>query len=195
MYEAHPDPAQLRQGDVIKDIYLPRYTLKDLQVISTVDLQGQLKPVERAILKTDRRWAVVISQCCEFNEGKRNAFSLADLRPASIWLRIRSRLFGINLGELLPLSKTPFRKGVIEQLKQANKLDNSSGHNQAVNAYFFDADGTHLLEPHIVDFTQVISIRMEDRAAVLSNKVLQMDVTHRKEFQAKLGYFYARPAE
>jgi hypothetical protein len=191
MFEAAPDLTSLRQGDVIRGMYLPRYSLSTLSLLHKMGAAGGLEYEHRAILKAEQGFAVVISQCCEFNQGKRNAFSLARLLSVRQALWPDPPRWGFSLAELVPAKWTGVAVG---KLREANTVT-EEGENAAVNVYLYDADGHVLTEPHIVDFTQVMSVRMEDKDKVLRGKALQLDREHRLEFQFKLSYFYSRPAD
>ena len=60
--------------------------------------------------------------------------------------------------------------------------------------FLFEDDGMYLAEPYVVDFTQVISVRIKDKDAILRQMVLQLKDNVRWQFQKELGYFYARKA-
>ncbi len=194
MYESTPDVTCLRQGDVIRNFCFPRYSLADVRLLHSVAADGTLAFDNHAILKSEHRFAVVLSQCCEFNEGKRNAFSLGLLLRLQEAVRPRLKVCGINLAQLVPLLRSPLRKQPVEAIRRANELDLRSGQTEAVNVYLLEEDGEHLTEPHVVDFSQVISVRMKDKDRILSQKVLELTNENRRSFQKKLAYFYGRPA-
>jgi hypothetical protein len=195
MYESTPDLTCLRQGDVIRDFYFPRYSLAEARFLHSIDgATGAFSFDNQALLGTKCGYAVVLSQCCEFNEGKRNSFSLGLLVRLREVLRPRLCVAGVNLAQLVPFEKSPFRQHALEAIRRANCLDPNAGRTDAVNVYLLEADGQHLLEPHIVDFTQVISVRMKDVGRILSKKALQLTHKCRREFQHKLAYFYGRSA-
>lgn len=193
MYETSPNLNELRQGDVIAGVYLPTFGIQDVRFLHKMDADGKLTPADQAILSVSQQFVAVVSQCCEFNPGKRNSFSLAQLarfshRPAKSW-----RVLGFNLAGVVPVKKSSLLRHNIADILEANCIE---GHeNQYVNVYALRPDGTHLTEPYLVDFTRVFSVRMSEKDRVLMGKVLQLDVQRRREFQQKLGYFYARSAE
>ena len=200
MYESSPDFSNLRQGDVISNIQLPRYSIKGTSFLHKIDTTGEWKYQERAIFKSLISNAVVLSQCCEFNEGKRNAFSLAELLPFKYFLKNNIKKWGINIAQLIPLSKSPFRASgtdheSLEKLRRANIIDITSERNEALNVFLFEDDGEYLKEPHVADFTRVFSLIMKDKEYILKNKILQLEKEVRRHFQIKLAYFYCRPAE
>ncbi len=194
MYETFADSKELRQGDILKDIYLPRFGITDAQFVHKFEPDGTLRFSNQTILPTTCQFAAVISQCCEFNPGKRNSFSLAGLIGLSEWLMPARKAFGANLAEIVPWNKSASSKHTTDQLLKANSIEADSEHGELVNVYFLNADGKHFLEPHLIDFTRVFSVRMKEMERVLKNKVLQLDDEHRVELQYKLAYFYARPA-
>ncbi|SRR6266496_1013438 len=197
MYEDPPDVTLLRQGDVIGDIYFPKYSYATMSLLHKLDKGAALEFEERAIVRAQTSFAVVISQCCEFNVGKRNAFSLARLNPISRLISFRLPLFGFNLAQLVPARGFTYALELtVDQLREANRIDEVHPEQaRALNAYLYEARADLLSEPYVADFTQVMSIRMEDMPIVLARKVLQLDRQHREEMQFKLGYFYSRRAE
>jgi len=94
---------------------------------------------------------------------------------------------------VIPWKRSSWGKNDIEELLRANSLE--SGNYGYVNVYALAPDGKHLQEPHLIGFSRVFSIRMQEMDTVLKKKVLQLDDVHRAELQGKLAYFYARPAE
>ena len=194
------DATRLRQGDVIKGLFLPRYSVEaGLLHRSTYD--GTLDFQGRAVVAAESRLAVVVSQCCEFNPGKRQAFSVAALTPLRGALRTPILPWGVNVAELVALARSAYRgsgsmEGTADRLRRANHIDvDAPTTNEALNVYLYDPDGAQLLEPHVVDFSWVTSIRIQDLPTVRRLKLLELDDDHRREFQLKLAYFYGRTAE
>jgi len=193
MYEEEPDKSALRQGDILCGLFIPRLKLADVLFFQRLSDSGKFEPENQAVFDAEPKPAVVISQCCEFNEGKRASFSLAPLQHIREWLKPESKHWGFSLAELVPIKKSAWKAG-LDGLRLSNKIDLKKTENKSVNTYLFEADGTHLAEPHVLDFTRVVSFRMLDRKVALRAKVLQLDNVHRREFQLKLGYFYSRQA-
>lgn len=202
MYEPSPDPDRLRQGDVIADFYFPRYSLPNLELLHKFSDDGALNYDGRSILKAEKGFAVIISQCCEFNPKKRKWFSVASLAP----LRRQQhgpelKVWGLNIAALIPVEHSKYRGGEvvtqeqIDFLRDANEIDPAAEKNHAVNAFLYDPDGEVMDEPHLVNFSQVVSVRLRDRDKLLESKVLQLDRDHRHMLQNKIAYFYARRAE
>ena len=194
MYEPSPNFSELRQGDIISNMYLPRFGISDVSFLHKMQADGSFQFSEQAIMSTSMQFAAVISQCCEFNENKRNSFSSAGLiglgkRPFAGW-----KVFGLNLAEIVSWKAMAWTKHTPDSLKKANSIEPETGKFQIVNAYFLDPDGNHFKEMHAIDFTRVFSVRMKEKDRVLRNKILQLDDAHRIELQRKLAYFYARPA-
>ncbi len=140
----------------------------------------------------------MLSHCCEFNEGKRNFFSLGSL---NVWWKVvkapQVTQWGLNLAALVKTSRSSFRgptgnhEDTLKALRAAND-PNVGGFN---NTYLYDADGTVLAEEHNVDFTQVLSVKINDKETILASKVLELLPAKRREFQLKLGLYYSRKAE
>lgn len=194
MYEAIPDLSALRQGDILKGLYIPRISLSEISVLHKLDAKGQLVNEKKAIFSCEQRLAVVLSHCCEMNNpGKREAFSLGALLRASEWLGRRPGSWGFNLAELVPILRSSWREK-IDEVRAANKVDRAGRENRSINTYLFDPDKDrhHLSEPHVVDFGRVISVRYSDLPKAIGAKILQLDEAHRREFKLKLGLFYSR---
>lgn len=201
MYVADPDMTRLRQGDVISSLYLPRFKTSETSFLHQMDTDGSLSFQNRAIVNTSMSMSIVLSQCCEFNANKRQSFSLTALLPVRLFLKPRCEIWGINLAELVPFARSPFRgrKGresdQIDRLRTANIIDPNAGQNDALNTFLFEADGLVLEEHYVSDFSRVTSVAVKDFDLILKNKVLQLDSQSRRLFQIKLAYFYARPSE
>ena len=78
MYEPNPDFSRLRQGDVIKGVFLPRFSNSNVLFLHEYSKDGNWLFKNKAIIETNLGYAVILSQCCEFNQGKRLAFSLRE---------------------------------------------------------------------------------------------------------------------
>lgn len=207
MYMTTPDKNALRQGDIIRDVYFPRYSLSELRLLHRINDDGETHFADGAIVKAEKRFAIVLSQCCEFNEGKRNGFSLGALQAVSEYYGQRRRLatiaknflqsrrsLAVTVAELVPWPKSTSGKMSLDDLRRANQIDSSS-ENKAVNVFLLEPDGVHLQEPYIANFSQVVSVSMKSIAHVTRSKVLEMNQADRRRFQLKLGYFYAREAK
>lgn len=200
MYEHSPDTSRLRQGDVLGEFYFPRFSFGAVHLLHAFADDGSLTFDDRAQLSVQRGPAVVISQCCEFNEGKRNAFSLARLVSVRRRLAELERTRGLNIARLVPLAKSSYRgrevtPTLVRDLEAANEIDPDADQNAAVNVYLYRADGTVLTEPHIADFSEVISIRIADSERLKKQKRLELEPAFRRQFQLKLAYFYGREAK
>src|SRR5438034_87519 len=200
MYGAAPHLTRLRQGDVLRGVYFPSYALGDLLLLTKWQETGELKFEKRAQLSAREAFAVVLSQCCEFNAGKRIRFSLGALRHWREALRPKPNRWGFNVAELVRVSASVWRgreandAHMLQMLRDANRVDPAT-EVEAANAYLYEADGAILTEPYVVDFSQVFSVKIEEQGKFLPMKVLQLDREHRREFQLKLGVFYSRKAE
>lgn len=195
MYDPSPNRSELRQGDIIADVYLPRFGIADVNFLHKLKPDGSFDFSKQAIMHTSSQFVAVISQCCELNPNKRNSFSLAGLIGLTEWLSPERKVFGFNLAEVVPWKKSDWRQHEIDKLLKANSIDGGQEKLEHVNVYCLEADGSHFKEPHLIDFTRVFSIRISEMGRVLRNKILQLDKAHRVELQRKLAYFYARPAE
>ena len=200
MYEPNPDFSRLRQGDVIKGVFLPRFSNSNVLFLHEYSKDGNWLFKNKAIIETNLGCAVILSQCCEFNQGKRLAFSLSKLLHYRYILNHRQKSWVFNVSELIAVVKSPFRgrKGIeleqIERLRSSNKIEPGLK-NESLNVFLFEADGEFLTEPYVADFSRVTSLSMDEMNPILKNKVLQLDEEHRRQFQLKLAYFYSRPSE
>src|SRR5712691_9776446 len=129
MYEAAPDLTRLRQGDVLRGVYFPSYALGDLFLLTKRQETGELRFEKRAQLSARESFAVVLSQCCEFNEGKRTRFSLGALRSWREALKPKPTRWGFNIAELVRVSASVWRgqeandAHVLQMLRDANRVD------------------------------------------------------------------------
>lgn len=202
MYDESPDFSRLRQGDVVEDFHFPKYSFGTLKLLHQADESGEFAFSNEVQVTARTRHGVVITQCCEFTAGKRNDFSLAILEPVREFFRSEITVWGFNIAELVPVARSTYRgRGPevsderLQMLRDANKIDWEADENDAVNVYLYEPDGNLLTEPHLVDFTRVVSVRMDDQERVAESKALQLDPDHRREFQIKLAYYYGRKAE
>lgn len=191
MYIPSPDASNLRQGDILAGIYLPRFSVGETQFLHKLKDDGSWEFQKHTVMKTEETYAAVISQCCEFNDGKRNSFTLAQLLRLSGGQRRGWKVFGFNLAQISPWRSVETPEPTPDELLKRNSLENDI---QDVNVYFLKPDGVHFKVPYVIDFTRVFSVSMKEKPRVLKNKVLEFDNEHRLEFQEKLAYFYSRPA-
>jgi hypothetical protein len=194
MYEATPDLTTLWQGDVINDIYLPRLEFGSAGFLYKFDPKdGELHFGGQTVSKAASCKAVVLSQCCEFTEAKRDSFSVAEL--VSITDFTDQTALAFNLAELRPIKETRLRNADPATLLETNVFNEGDlATTKLVSCYVYDTDGHHFSEPHIADFTRITSISMKDKAFVAKAKILQLDQPHRFELKRKLAYFFSRPA-
>lgn len=193
MYESSPDLTTLWQGDVINDIYLPRLEFSSAGFVHKFTPSGELRFGGNTVAKAAKCKAVVVSQCCEFIEKKRDSFSVAEL--VSITDFVDQTVLAFNLAELRPISETRLRNANPAELLATNTFDDDDlAGNRLVNCYVYDMHDSYFSEPHIVDFTRITSISMKDKQFVARAKILQLDEPHRDELKRKLGYFFTRPA-
>lgn len=192
MYEASPDDTDLLQGDVINNIHLPSFSFQNSGFLHKFVPDGPPSYDGRVVSSASLSRAVVLSQCCEFSDNKRQWFSIAEL--VNVADLIDQAAIAFNLAPLQPISKAKI-KYPYEELLKTNAIDeNDLSRNKLLSGYVYDYDGNYLAEPHVVDFTRVTSISMRDKNYVLRRKIMQLDNAHRDEFKRKLGYFYMRPA-
>jgi hypothetical protein len=195
MYVTTPDLDVLRQGDVLDNIYFPKYNFSELVLGHRIDKStGAAEFSGLVTLKCEQRKVVVVSQCCEFNPGKRRAFSLAAFFGFSEYRQAVSPSRRFNIASLSPFSKTSQRRNAVDEIRTANRVVPGEP-NASWNTFLYDQFEDLLPEPHVVEFTHVISVSMNDVDFIRSHKVLELDNTARRLLQVKLGFFYARSAE
>lgn len=162
-----PDTNNLRQGDIIRDVIFPLYNLNNMWTIS--DLRSQETP--RIQMQYTKTYAMVISQCCEFQEGKRKHFLVALIGTIPDVIKNNSENY--------------------ERLKASNVLPEDPHRKSYVDLFY--------LEPHmnfseaIVRLNRVTSIHMNNKQQILQNKILQLSDEARNLLKEKLGYFFMRP--
>jgi hypothetical protein len=167
----------LRQGDVIGEIFFPSLAAQVQTVTTTRSLIENVSgPIEVVQVGGDRRYGVVLSHDCEFNEAKRNRLLVA-------------RVEGMpgNLGE-----------EEIEGLRASNDV-------RAVAAEGKDVDGvdSFVLDPipgvfdelRIAAFTTATPFSMKMKDGFVSVKGAEMAHEHRVLFREKLAWFFGRHGE
>lgn len=202
MYEKTPDLRRLRQGDIISSAFLPRFSNANTLFLHEYSKARNWEFKKKAIIVMNQGYAVVLSQCCEFNLNKRQAFSLIDILP---WKKhskevSKKKSWGFNIAEFIPISKSPFRKQNREQEEELERLRRANIMSPekkvgALSTFLFEPDGKYLTEPYVADFSRVTSLPMKDVNTILDSKILQLDSKHRRQFQTKLVHFYGRKAE
>lgn len=197
MYEPSADFQTLRQGDVIRGLYLPRFSISQVQLLHELDPAGALQFKESGLITVEERYAVVLSQCCEFNAGKRLAFSLARMEGVKERFFQPLRVWGINVAELVRLARSPFKGKQGHEHETAAELERANdvnGQLVAANLFYYAPHGAEITEPFVVDFSQITSIRMKDAGLVLSRKIAQLNDETRRMLQKKVALFFGRIA-
>ena len=100
------DLTVLRQGDVLKEIHVPRMPLNDCHLLVSIK-DG--KPIEKGVVPLYNSYVVVISQCCEFNADKRTAFALAPMFPVESISYDVPLPVGLLVCEMVPFMRSAFR--------------------------------------------------------------------------------------
>ena len=126
MYETAPNLNELRQGDIISDIYLPKFGITDTHFLHKLKDDGNWEFSKQTVMNTAKGYAAVISQCCEFNVGKRNSFSLAQLIGLGESRLPTWKLFGFNLAEVVPWRGSGWRESDISALLKTNSLEDEN---------------------------------------------------------------------
>jgi hypothetical protein len=193
MYESSPDGTELWQGDVIDDLRLPRFEYSTTRFTYKLHADGNRSDDGQSVSGTSSFKAVVLSQCCEFTEGKRHSFSVAELKSLNDLVAEIEGL-ALNVAELLPITKVKLKGWDRDTLIASNTIDISSQANKLIYGYVYLPDGTALKEPHVADFTRITSISMRDKNYLLNSKLLQLTPEYRDQFKLKLAYFFSRPA-
>jgi hypothetical protein len=167
----------LRQGDIFGLTLYPK--LKSQPRIART--HGWQVDAEQAIALeylADEQYAVVISHCCEFSEGKRERFLIA-----------RTQKF--------PPRMEPEMRATIEASNAAVRVDEDQPERREWLEFFvldpvvgcFDDD------KRLVDFTTIMSVHKTMISHIKDMKKAELEQPHREQFRKKLGLFLARDAD
>lgn len=197
MYNQNYEQNKLRQGDVVSGVFMPRIKVSSSRYLYGLSEEDSYAFRNQGVYDVEDCKAVIISQCCEFNPGKRFSFSLCSLLPFNTFKKQNIvKCWGLNLVELVPYARSAFKgrdEVSLSLLRESNVIGDEEV-NYAVNAFLFEADGICLHEPHVADFSRVASFSIKDLEFFKKRKRLELTNESRRNFQLKLAYFYGRSA-
>jgi hypothetical protein len=189
MFIETPNTQELRQGDILTDIYFPIMPCRVPKILSTLEQTAEgignatnlsplieksgsfdCYPAQVLLLKTP---AILLSQCCDVEFSNRGG-------------NIKRRYLVVA-----PLTEVPpdLRKNreTFESLSQ-NPLDRNLN-------YFYIPESPPLTTDYIADFTRIVSIPAAEATFVLGRKILQMTDEMRVRLKVKFSTFFGRPSE
>ena len=184
MFAIDPNRDELRQGDIIQGLYFPSMICQTLSLLGTAGISPEsmgeglsLSAVTKRIrgidwlsahLEVFRRFAVVLSQCCDLErrQGKLDIlfFVVAPLLEVPYQIRTDPEKFA----EL-----------------QLNSLE------QYVNLFYIPHTPP-LPQAYVVHFNMVVSLPRSQYDFAIAGKVLQMTDGERVRFKLKLGHHFSR---
>jgi len=165
----------LRQGDVLGPLHLPLIG-NNHEVIATLpDIASEtVGTAERMILPASRRYVVIVSHDCEFNEGKRDRVLLA---------RIQSP------------QKVPTAPdiGVLRASNDVDARNAAKASVDGVDVFVIDPLDGHFDEPQMVVFTTITPFPAKKMLRQLQAvKRAEMDHSTRLLLRRKLAWFFLR---
>ena len=189
MFIDPPSKQELRQGDILTDIYFPITPCRVPTVFSgieqTTDGAGEpisltplieksgnfdCYPARVLLIKTP---GILVSQCCDVEFSNRAG-------------SIKRRYLVVA-----PLTEVP------ESLKKDRQTFESLIQNplDRLLNYFYVPQTEPLTTDYLADFSRIVSIPAADATFVLSRKVLQMTDEMRVRLKVKFSTFFGRPSE
>jgi hypothetical protein len=124
----------------------------------------------------DKQYAVVISHCCEFREGKRERFLIA--RVQKFPERMESEM-----------------RAAIEASNAAVRVDEHQPERREWLEFFvLDPVAGCFEDKRLVDFTTIMSVNKAMRGHIDDEKKAELEQPYREQFRKKLGLFLARDA-
>jgi hypothetical protein len=169
---------ELRQGDVIGKIFFPTLGSQFQTVLTARSLVAAPAPTKLEVVQVpgDRRFAVVISHDCEFNEGKRNRLLVARVEnvPGNLTDQQRQELRASNDVEA-----------------QANAGKDIAG----VDSFVLDPVPGAFEEEKIAVFTTITPLPIKMKEEFLQSKRAEMCHEYRVLFRKKLAWFFGRDAD
>jgi hypothetical protein len=182
----HDNPASLRQGDIIADVFFPLTRPALLKYLATYnsgsDIDIRVEPFVEAPQGAKKRYVqaishgvvahgTVISQCCDLDKKHpKNSFSLC---------------------RLIPYERARFRHGT-DALE--NNIDPWGPENPYFQFFYLgQVDG--LVGEYLADFTLLTSFAWADYDLILGSKKHQLDDLNRNKFRVKVGALFGRPTE
>jgi hypothetical protein len=165
----------LRQGDVLADVLFPALAAS-IQIQTTVSsfaATAKPEPGGRIVVPAEKKFAVVISHCCEFNEGKTNRMLLARLeRPP---------------GNLTQEQLVDLRGANDYRARLAEGAEKVAG----VDWFVFEQLSGTFEDEMVVSFSSATPFPMKLKDTFAEMKRAELDHDVRLLFRAKLAWFVA----
>jgi hypothetical protein len=167
----------LRQGDIFGEISFPYLgaTLK-----STATSGSLVEPIavlpEEVVVPCQRRYVVVVSHDCEFNEDKRNRLLVA---------RIEAVPKNLSLEQ-------------VEDLRESNDVRARAEAKKTiagVDSFLLAAVPGAFPDERIAVFTTITPLSMKMKGEFVAVKRAEMEHDHRVLFRDKLAWFFGRSAD
>ncbi|HEX3174556.1 MAG TPA: hypothetical protein VHQ43_10135 [Solirubrobacterales bacterium] len=177
MYSSLWSP-ELRQGDIVGEIFLPTIGTNFQSIVGGTSLTGatEKQQHERVIIGGDYHYLVIVSHCCEFNEGKRNKFLVARLQ------RPRQNLSSEQY----------------EALRLSNDVEARASSGEPVaglDSFLLDPVPGSLDEERVASFTSITAVPLSMKEDFRAAKIAELDHGTRILFRAKLAWFFGRTAD
>lgn len=172
MYSNRWSPG-LRQGDVLGELYFPALAAV-VQMQTTVSSFAATAAPEAGgpfVVPADRKFAVVVSHCCEFNEGKTNRMLLARLE------RVPGNLSSEQLVELRRAND--FESEIAAGAEKVAGVDN----------FVFEPLPGCFDEEMVVSFSSMTPFPMKHKDNFVAVKRAELTHEVRLLFRKKLAWF------
>ncbi len=164
---------RLRQGDVISELFLPtmgkNFGVMTMGTGLSTTVSGS--PVRKVLIDAKKHPLMVISHCCEFNEGKRNKFLAARLQPV----------------------RGDWSQEQVDDLKESNniKVPTEDGREIAgVDSFYLDPIEGLLPKAQTAMFISITPLPMDMKDEVFEKKIAELDHDTRLLLREKLAWFF-----
>lgn len=164
---------RLRQGDVISELLLPTMgkNFGVMTVASGLSTTVSGSVVKQVLIPAEKHSVMVISHCCEFNEGKRNKILVARLQSV----------------------RANWSQEKVDALKESNdiKVPTEDGRNIAgVDSFYLDPIEGLLPKAQTAMFTSITPLPMAMKDEILERKIAELHHDTRLLLREKLAWFF-----
>lgn len=181
----HDNPAALRQGDIIADVFFPLSRPSSLKYLgaynsgtgTNIKLEthveqpaGSIKQYVQAITHGLVSHGAVISQCCDLDRKHPKA--------------------SFSLCRLIPFERHRY-KNVEALVSNIDPWGTENPHFQ----FFYFGSIAGLEGEYLADFGVLTSFGWSDYELMLDKKAHQLDEVNRNKFRVKIGAYWGRPTE
>jgi hypothetical protein len=167
----------LRQGDVLGEIFFPSLAARVGVTVSVRSLVEEASgPIEVVQVQGTKKFVIVLSHDCEFNEDKRNRLLVA---------RIDS----------VPTNLTEEER---QSLRESNDVEARAAAGKAVDgidSFVLARVPGAFDEERIAVFTTATPLPMKMRDELVRTKRAEMTQEHRVLFREKIAWFFGRKAD